>query len=230
MTFESAGLPVIDRPDVTVALVEVVAVDGREGQRAATDAISAHWRSGVWPAELVSLSCYASTDGAWVLTYAQWSSDEALHGSLRQETGVSRGGPVWEAVGARPSGAVPFRLYRVVRGGRVTDTDPAPECFPAAVFPMAGEEAARGWIDGLLASEEATEGADRDYPGAIAANFHIGLDGGSVLVLSEWVSEKEAADHIEEVIQPLLDQAGGGDPGALYAHCLTLESPEIPAT
>ncbi|MFD9421086.1 MULTISPECIES: hypothetical protein [unclassified Streptomyces] len=68
---------------------------------------------------------------------------------------------------------MPFRLYRVVRGGRVTDADPVPECFPAAVFPMAGEEAAR-----------------QDYPGAIATNFPIGLDGGSVLVLSEWVSEK----------------------------------------
>ncbi|MFI8433228.1 hypothetical protein ACIGJO_05705 [Streptomyces sp. NPDC079020] len=227
MAFESAGLPVIDRPDATVALVEVVAVDDRDVQRAATDAISAHWRSGAWPADLVSLSCYASTDGAWVLTYAQWSSDAAMRDSLRQEKGVSRGGPVWESVGARPTGAVPFRLYRVVRGGAVTEADPLPECFPAAVFPMGGEEAARGWIDGLLASEEETEGADRDYPGAIAANFHIGLDDGSVLVLSEWVSEKEAADHIQEVIQPLLDQAGGGDPGALYAHCLTLEAPEI---
>ncbi|MFJ8974041.1 hypothetical protein [Streptomyces anulatus] len=221
MSQRTDALPLIDRDDVDAVLVEVISVEGPERQSAVADAIAAHWRSADWPAELVSVSCYTSTDGNSVLTYAQWLSRAALRESLRREGGVSRGEPDWGVAGARSQGAVPFQLYRVVRGGALTDPAPVPECFPAAVFPMAGVEAGRQWIDGLLAAEERAEGEERAYPGAIAANFHVGLDDGSVLVLSEWASEKEAAEHIDEVIQPLLEAAGGGDAGARYIHRLT---------
>ncbi|MCB5909986.1 hypothetical protein [Streptomyces pinistramenti] len=219
------ALPLIDRKDVDAVLVEMITTGGPEGQRSVTAAVTSHWQSHEWPAELVSASCYTSTDGNSVLLYAQWSSREALHASLRQEGSISRGAPHRDVTGARSQGAVPFQLYRVVRGGAITDPAPVPECFPAAVFPMAGVEAARQWIDGLLAAEEDAEGEERAYPGAIAANFHVSLDGGSVLVLSEWASEKEAAEHIDEVIQPLLEAAGGGDAGARYTHRRTLTSP-----
>lgn len=222
MPQSSTDLPVIDRPDIEVALVEMIGVDGPQRQQAVVDAVVAYWNSTDWPKELESVSCYRSTDGTSVLTYAQWSSRTALEDFQGPEGAAPRPEPGWGVAGARSRGPVPFQLYRVVRGGAITDPAPVPQCFPAATFPMAGGEAARRWIDGLLAAEEEAEGAERAYPGAIAANFHVGVDGGSVLVLSEWASEKEAADHIDEVIEPLLEAAGGGDAGARYTHCLTL--------
>ncbi|MET9916956.1 hypothetical protein ABZZ04_07700 [Streptomyces sp. NPDC006435] len=227
MSQSSGPLPVIDRPDVEAVLVEVIVTEGRETQQSVLDGIAEHWRSRPWPGELLSASCYRSTDEKSVLTYAQWTSRTALDTSLGEERSISRPAPDGGVAGTSPRGAVPFQLYRVVRGGALTEPEPVPRCFPAAVFPMAGAEAARQWIDGLLAAEEETEGEERAYPGAIAANFHVSLDGSSVLVLSEWASEKEAADHIDEVIEPLLEAAGGGDAGARYTHCLTLSGPAV---
>ncbi|SOD65583.1 hypothetical protein SAMN06297387_12262 [Streptomyces zhaozhouensis] len=223
MPQNSVSLPVIDRPDVHAASVEVIVAEGRETQQSVLDAVAADWRSRSWPRGLVSASSYRSTDERSVLTYVQWATREAVDRSLRED----RNEPGWGVAGASSRGPVPYRLYRVVRGGALTEPAPVPGCFPAAVFPMTGVEAARRWIDGLLAAEEETEGEDRAYPGAIAANFHVSLDGSSVLVLSEWASEKEAADHIDEVIEPLLEAAGGGDAGARYVHCLTLSGPDV---
>jgi hypothetical protein len=188
----------------------------------------AHWRSCSWSAGLVSLTCFVSTDGELVLTYAQWSSDQALAASLRDEGGISRGVPGWGIPGVESPEPRQYKLYRVVRGGAITDPAPVPQCFPAAIFKMENETAARNWVDGLLASEEAAEGKERAYPGAIAANFHISVDGTSVFLLSEWASEEEAVAHIAEVIEPILEQVGSGDTGAgaRYRHHVTLTAPE----
>lgn len=217
--------PVISRPDVEAVLVEMIATEDAEAQHRALDAVRDHWSSAPWPEELVAASGFSSTDGGSVLTYQQWASRGALLGARRAEGGIADRAPGLDGPGAAAQGPTPFRLYRVVRGGAVPDPAPVPACFPAAVFPIGGEDAARKWIDGLLAAEEENEGGDRAYPGAIAANFHVGLDGGGVLVLSEWVSEQEAADHIDEVIAPLLDAAGGGDAGARYTHRFTHSGP-----
>ncbi|MEU7147194.1 hypothetical protein AB0B79_06850 [Streptomyces sp. NPDC039022] len=225
MTKSSGELPVIDHPDVEAALVEIFEVAGPEAQESATSEIFAHWKASTWPTELVSANCYRSTDGKSLLTYTQWSSRKVLENSFQQDHGIIHLTRGRELAGARTKGAKAFQLYRVVRGGAITDPAPVPQCFPAAVFPMRGVQAARDWIDGLLAAEEKAEGEERAYPGAIAANFHVSLDGTSVLVLSEWASEKEAAEHIDEVIEPLLEAAGGGDAGARYTHSFTLRPP-----
>jgi hypothetical protein len=225
MSRTSGSLPEFDRREVDAVVVEIITAENPESQQAAVDAISRHWRSSAWPGELVSASCFRSTDEKSVLTYSQWTSRAALGSSLCAESSILRPQAGWGIPGTVSPGPMAFELYRVVRGGAVDDSEAVPECFPAAVFPMAGVEAAKEWIDGLLAAEEEAEGEERDYPGAIAANFHVGLDAGSVLVLSEWASEKEAADHIDEVIEPLLEAAGGGDAGARYVHCLTLSGP-----
>jgi hypothetical protein len=209
MSAVRTAAPVIERPDVATALVDMVAAGDAARQQAIARDIVARWRCAPWPAGLVARNCFTSTDGKTVLTYAQWSSDDAL---------ARAGGP---------GEAVAFRLYRVVRGGLVTDPAPVAACFPAAIFPMAGQDAARSWIDGLLDSEEAAEGSNREYPGAIAANFHISLDGTKVLVLSEWASEQEAVAHIEAVIDPLLEKMGSADVGSgdRFRHYVTLIDP-----
>ncbi|MFJ8686733.1 hypothetical protein [Micromonospora wenchangensis] len=204
--------PVIDRPDVVAVVVAEQATRDAAAQDALAADTVAGWQVGLWPDGLVSRSCFVSTDGRSVLTYAQWSSYAAIAASWPDMSGDRVG----VAAGA------PYELYRRVLGGAVRDPEPVPECFPAATFPMANAEAARNWIDGLLAQEEANEGANREYPGALAANFHVSVDGTSVFLLSEWASEAEAVAHIEEVIAPLLAQLGTPDPGARYRHFRTL--------
>lgn len=224
MTVASGVRPVIDRSDVDSVLVGIVSTGDRDRQRAAAEAVVAHWQTSRWPAGLVSLTCYTSTDGESLLTYAQWSAEDALRESLRDEAGISRGIPGWGVAGVGAFTPVPFRLYRIVRGSAVTSPAPVPECFPVAFFTMSDYASASQWIDGLLDAEVEAEGEERAYPGALAANFHISVDGTQVLVLSEWVSEEEAIAHIAAVWEPILEQVGG-DAGARYHHYLTVSGP-----
>lgn len=208
MPLASDARPVIDRPNVSIAVVEEVVAGDARRQRSAAAAVVAHWESAPWPAGLVSQSLFTSTDGDSLLTYAQWSSAEAL-----EEAG-SATRPDWRALGVEPGAPTAYELYRVVRPTVLPDPPPLPQCYPAAVFAMDSRDAARKWVDGLLDNEEQNEGQDRAYPGALAANFHIAADGTGIFLLSEWVSEAEAVAHIEEVIVPLLEYMGQGEAGA----------------
>ncbi|MFF3378944.1 hypothetical protein ACFYXF_39060 [Streptomyces sp. NPDC002680] len=213
-------LPRISRPDVDSVLVGVLNAGGGEGQEAVADAVVSHWRSVEWPQGLVSVNCFTSTQNGQVLTYEQWASEETLQKSLLNESGF-RAAP---GAAAGSGGLVPYRLYQVVRGTAVSDPPPPARSFPVAAFPMEGHEAARRWIADLLASEEAAAGADRAYPGAIAANIHIALDGGSVLIFSEWLSAEEAITHMQIVTKAMLMDVGNSedDLGSLYVHHATL--------
>jgi hypothetical protein len=221
MPAASGVRPVIDRDDVSVALVEEVAVGDARRQHAAAAAVMAHWESAPWPAGLVSQSLFTSTDGTSLLTYAQWASAEALE----RAGGAPR--PVWQALGVEPGTPRAYELYRVVRPTVLPDPAPLPQCYPAAVFAMDSHDAARKWIDGLLDNEERNEGQDRAYPGALAANFHIAADGTGIFLLSEWASEAEAVAHIDEVIVPLLEHMGQSatDAGSRYSFHSSVPAP-----
>jgi hypothetical protein len=212
MSIASDVRPVVDRADVTTVLVEEVITGDPGRQQAAAVGLVSHWESCQWPADLRSLTCFTSTDGNSLLTYAQWSSAAAADDFLRQEQSIVR--PDWAALGVQPGLPRSYELYRAVRPTELPDPVPVTKCFPAAVFAMDGYDAARKWIDGLLDSEETSEGEDRAYPGAIAANFHIAIDGTGIFLLSEWASEAEAVAHITEVIEPLLEHMGQGEAGA----------------
>ncbi|WP_433260138.1 hypothetical protein ACQPZF_23290 [Actinosynnema sp. CS-041913] len=204
--------PTIERDDVAVALVEEVFTDDVERQRAAAAKVVGHWESAEWPAGLVAQSLFTGTDGKSLLTYAQWSSGEALAEHLRQPGSTARFD--WATAGIAPGAPKAYELYRRVQPAALPDPVPLARCFPAAVFAMDNREAARQWVDGLLDNEEQNEGADRAYPGALAANFHVAADGSGIFLLSEWASEAEAVAHIEEVIEPLLEYMGQAAAGA----------------
>jgi hypothetical protein len=215
MSHASTLRPVIENPLSDIVLVGTVPTSS-ERQTETAEAVVAHWLAGEWPPELLSLTAYTSSDGESVLTYAQWSSQEAVQRALKEEGGIAGyGGAVPDA--PEP---VPYRLYRAVRGNGIPDPAPVPESFPVAFFGAENEEGARAFVDGLFAAEEATEGDDRDYPGGISANMHISVDGTSVLSFSEWVTEANAVAHIEAVWEPLLKHLGGT--GLLYRHFRTL--------
>jgi hypothetical protein len=201
--------PVIDREDVTVAVVEEVLSADPDAQQAAADAVVRYWKSVEWPRGLVAQSLFIGTDGKSLLTYSQWSSARELAAGTRRFVRFN-----WLASGIEPGTPQAYELYRVVRPTVLPDPVPAAQCFPAAVFAMDSKDAARQWIDGLLDNEEQNEGADRAYPGALAANFHVAADGTGIFLLSEWVSEAEAVVHIKEAIEPLLEHMGQAEAGA----------------
>lgn len=216
MSDTSTLRPVIENPQSDVVLVGTAPV-GSRAQQDVAEAVVRNWRSATWPAELLSLTVYVSSDGSSVLTYAQWSSQEALELSLKEPGGVSDTAAVTGTEAAAP---VPYRLYRAVRGSAVDDPAPVAGSFPVAFFDAEDEQGARAFVDGLFAAEEAGEGDERAYPGGISANMHISLDGTRILSFSEWVTEAQAVAHIEAVWEPLLKELGGT--GLLYRHYRSL--------
>lgn len=221
MVITSDVRPTIERDDVAVALVDEVLTDGEEHQATAAAAVVEHWKSTEWPEGLVAQSLFTGTDGGSLLVYAQWSSVEALEEAQAAPQSPVR--PDWRALGIEPGAPRAYQLYRRVQPTVLPDPLPLPECYPAAVFAMDSQEAARQWVDGLLDNEEETEGKDRAYPGALAANFHVAVDGSGIFLLSEWVSEAEAVAHIDEVIVPLLEYMGQAEagPGRRYSFHAT---------
>lgn len=212
MPTASDARPAIDRADVTTALVEEVITEDADCQSAAAAAVVKHWENTEWPEGLVAQSLFTGTDGKSLLTYAQWSSSDGSEEALRESHSAVR--PDWRTLGFEPGVPKAYELYRVVRPTSLPDPLPVVECFPAAFFAMDGRDAARDWVDGLLDNEEENEGKDRAYPGALAANFHVAADGTGIFLLSEWVSEAEAVEHIKEVIEPLLEYMGQAEAGA----------------
>jgi hypothetical protein len=211
------ALPVLDSADSAVALVTTVRVDGPRRQRAVAEVLAREGQERHdWPSGLISLTVYVDGQGDTVLAYTQWSTQHQLTEALKHPEGRAWRGDVAALDGALGATATSFRHYRTVRGTAVTEPVPVPESFPVAFFDTADEDAARSWLDGLLESEERTEGEDRTYPGAVAAHLHISLDGTKVLSFSEWLSEEQATAHIEAVWEPVLKEFGGT--GTLYRH------------
>ena len=200
--------PSIERADVSSVVVEEVCTPDRRRQHDALDALLAHWDRVAWQPGLCSLACFASTMNGSLLTYTQWHTDQALDDYRRRGDDVLR--PRWATLGV-PGEPRAYRLYRVARPVERQVPEPAVGCFPVATFPMADEATARGWVDALLDSEEQNEGTQRAYPGAIAANFHVAVDGRSVFLMSEWHTEAEAVAHIDAVIIPVLRHLGSGE-------------------
>lgn len=190
--------PVLDRPDLVTAVVAELPADPATQQEVA-DSIVAGWQHAAWPAGLLARTVFTSTDGTSVITYSQWSAREV------EDAGT------------------PYEIYLSVRGGAIPDPPPVTGAYPGAFFPTRDRDAARTWVDDLLAAEVANEGERREYPGALAAHFHIARDGSGVFLLSEWTSEEEAIEHIAEVIEPILVRLGTPDAGLRYRHHATID-------
>jgi hypothetical protein len=201
MPVSPAIRPVVDRPDAVTAVVAELPADPATQQEVA-DSIVSGWRAAAWPDGLLARTVFTSTDGTRIITYNQWSAR------------------------AVEDAGTPYEIYFSVRGGAIPDPPPVTGAFPGAFFATPDYEAARKWVDDLLAAEVANEGARREYPGALAAHFHIATDGRGVFLLSEWTSEEEAIEHIADVIEPILVQLGTPDPGLRYRHHTTLDRGE----
>ena len=161
-------LPDIDRPDVQLAVVRQLPVDGLEQQRAVAGATLAAWNVTPWPDALISRTCYLSTDEQRVLTYEQWSDDQP---------------------DVEDPAAIAYRLYR--SGAR--DDAPVPGCIVIVEVQTDGHDTARQWIDTVF---DALAAEPTPHPGGISGHFHVSLDGTRVLNYAEWVDEASHVEAV----------------------------------
>jgi hypothetical protein len=187
VTAFSDPTPRLNRPGVDVVAVDEWIVGRAAQQRAIADAIVADWVGAAWPDGLLSLSALVSTDGAKVLTYAQWTSEES-HRLFRQAT-PSRGA---SREGVEHLEPVTYRLYRF--GAR--ESAPLPGCIVIVSVEFDGPDQQRQkqWVDTVFAALDAET---EPHPGGISGYFHISTDGTRVLNYAEWTSEAAHRDALE---------------------------------
>jgi Antibiotic biosynthesis monooxygenase len=156
----------------------------RERQQAAAEVILAAWERVPWPADLLALSSFLSTDGERVLSYAQWKSAEAVPEFMHTH-GPSLGRGLDQTVpGLERTGPVAYRLYR----SGVREGAPAPGCIVvvSVAFDGPDERRQRQWVDAVFEAMA----ADADPPaGGISGHFHLAIDRTRVLNYAEWTSE-----------------------------------------
>ncbi|WP_158894565.1 antibiotic biosynthesis monooxygenase family protein [Amycolatopsis anabasis] len=161
--------PVVDRPDAPTVLVASLDVTDERVQRMVAEQLCIDWQCEPWPADVVSLNCFLSTDGANVLAYIQCTSER----------------PSADLPGLRTLGAEPI-AYRVYRSLTTPEETRVPGCLVTALFTVDGPERQRRFVDSLIAALPEDDG----HPGAISAHFHLSLDGGWMLNYTEWTSQE----------------------------------------
>ncbi|MGZ3118224.1 hypothetical protein [Streptomyces sp. H62] len=158
-------------------------VGGPDRQRLVTDAEADALDCTRPPNGLIAVSWFADTDGATVLTLAQWDDP------LSHDTYLRGGGYT-----APLAGPPRFRLHRSLTEPNETRV---PGCLITAAFDTDGPERQRHLVDGLIAVQP----EDGGHPGAISAHFMLSADGSRVLLYTEWTTPEahqeaaEAGDH-----------------------------------
>jgi hypothetical protein len=135
--------------------------------------------------ELLSHSCMLGTDGTTLLHYQQWRDRNAAREF------IATGQHVWHrAVDAVVQGTErePMREYEIYRATRFTSEHLETGCVVIVdrVFIRPDREQAERWIDSMFALPE----PDDPMPGAIAAHFHLSLDGARVFNFAQWTTEQ----------------------------------------
>lgn len=217
--------PDITRADVGTILVSPWIVGTPERQRAAIAATLGEWERRPWPDGFISLSCFASSDGATVLNYAQWASDEAHHAFVRTTRPRLAGNVDAVVPGIERPGVVRYRLY----GGGVSTAAHAPGYFVFVTAETDGVGRAREWVDGAFAALRA---GGETVAGLISTHFHISVDGSRVLSYTEWRSEAahRAAFGMDVAARDRAWRALQNCPGVRpisvtsYRHCSSLHA------
>ncbi len=172
MADQPGDFPDVARADAGVTLVTPRYVGSARHQQAEVDRALAPYRSRELPAGLVSVSAFVSIDEENVLTYAQWTSDDAYRDFVRA------GGldPI------DPDAAEPVR-YRYYRGV-VLEPDSVATVLVPPVFDVDGRDRQRRSADNLVDGP-----LGQPFPGLVSSQFHLSLDGTRVLNWAAWVDE-----------------------------------------
>ncbi|WP_410582639.1 antibiotic biosynthesis monooxygenase family protein [Amycolatopsis sp. lyj-108] len=133
------------------------------------DSLVSAWKQSPWPPDVLSWSCFISTDGANVLSYTQSTADHP-HTAL----------PCLGGTGEQPT------VYQLYRSLTTAGETRVPGCVVTALFATDGPRRQREFVDTLLAALPEDEG----HPGAISAHFHLSVDGTRLLNYTEWTAEE----------------------------------------
>lgn len=188
----SSDFPDITRSDAGSVTVTEWKTGTLEQQNAAIEVLTEVWKSEPWPASLLSVNLFVSTDGQKVLNYAQWTLAEEFSDFMRTEL-LRRDEKLPLAVtGIERKGSAQYKLYRSCR----RENAPAPGCVVIVSVEFAGpnQQRQRRWVDTVFNALD----AEPELPaGGISGYFHVSLDGGRVLNYATWTDEKSHRDALE---------------------------------
>lgn len=202
-------LPAMDRPDADTLLVELSTPRDGETPDELANRIITRGQERPRPAGLLSLSCFAALDGEIVATISQWTA----------------AGPAEQSMaGTLPPQGEPARLRFRLHRSAPPDPTRSPACFNLVIRPSTGHQPARSFVDSLLARSRSLPELNQPITGS----FHIGVDGKSTLLYSEWETKDEHDEHMETMRHTMADLYEGL-PAPLsvhqYRHCRSLENP-----
>ena len=194
MSTPATSLPVIDRDDAPIAVLNRWVTTVPEQQRSLADASLGAWGNTSWPAGLRSVNCFVSTNGDTVFTYEQWSGDQDL--AAFSAAGRAENDRAVTAEHDKTEHSDPFvcRLHR----SSIMDTTSTPGCVVVTTFAFEEAETARAWADAICHAD-ATQ--PEPTPGLISRHFLISPDGTQVLNYSEWLDEDAHRGFLENPVQ-----------------------------
>lgn len=177
------SLPNIANSDVEFTVVNRWDVGTCKRQGATVDAVVAAWAERPWPEALITFTCLSSTDGATVVSYAQWASEEAASEFMASHPPAGVDALATAVPGIGTSLPATYRRYRSI----TSHTSRPPVCVVMVRLGADDPASARRWIDALI---EGIESEPTPIPGLVAAHFHIDAAGTSIVNLAEWVDEQ----------------------------------------
>jgi heme-degrading monooxygenase HmoA len=173
MAAPTTRFPDVDRPGVGIVLVAPLYVGSAERQQAEVARVMAPYRTDALPDGFLSMTAFVSTDDENVLTYAQWTSDDAYREFVRA-------GGLGE-LDEDATEPVRYKLYR----GRILEPGSVAGALVAPVFDVDGRDRQRRSADNLVDGP-----LGKPFPGLVASHFHLSTDGTRVLNWAEWVDEE----------------------------------------
>ncbi|MEH0424345.1 hypothetical protein [Streptomyces sp. B21-083] len=176
-----SAIPEIARPDAHAVFMTYWYVADAEQGRAVLDEIADAWQQADRPKEILSFSCYLSTDDDTVMTYVQCTDSAAYRPFVS-------GLPV-AAARVEP---LEFRRHRSV----VLDPGAGPpNALVTALFDVDGGERQQRIVASVAENLERAP-AD-EYVGLIASHFHLSADGTRVVNFAEWTSDEAHVVFLE---------------------------------
>ncbi|WP_406864139.1 hypothetical protein ABZO31_28355 [Streptomyces sp. HUAS MG47] len=199
MSTPPTPLPVINRDDSGVAVLNRWVTDTPDQQKAVADAALAAWAAVSWPGGLLAVTCLISTNGDTVFTYEQWADEQ----QLRAFDTATAATPGREGIDRAVTGAAdkveqsaPFVCR--LRRSSITGPQSAAGCVVVTTFEFDEAETARAWADAICHAE-ATQ--PEPTPGAVSRHFLLSPDDTQVLNYSEWLDEESHRAFLENPAQ-----------------------------
>lgn len=158
-------------PDAGTALMSEWLTGTAERSRAAADAVIAEWAAAPTPAGRLAQHLFLSTDGAGLLFYAQWTSDDDHLSWARAHRA---------AVVSRVDTDVPGIERPELRRTRLDHSVLHDPVSPSGLFVVTAVPVAEA------------EALTRPVRGLLAAHVHLAADGERATVVAEWT---DAASH-----------------------------------